>query len=150
AATAAVPISPPTSRAPEIAVTSVFLTRFTSPTETVPPPVTALWIACSKLPLSVPRGAFVPALAGLAVFRFLLVAPVPRLLSIASPHGLGRFRSLSPRPPAPVSTPARRAALPRRPPPIASLTRTGPWSPVRGAAAERSSPRGGPRECRPP
>jgi hypothetical protein len=36
-----VPISPPTSRAPEIAVTSVFLTRFTIPTETVPLPLTA-------------------------------------------------------------------------------------------------------------
>jgi hypothetical protein len=38
---AAVPISPPTSRAPEIAVTSVFLARFTTPAATVPPPLTA-------------------------------------------------------------------------------------------------------------
>src|SRR4029453_204791 len=110
ALTAAVPISPPTSRAPEIAVTSVFLTRFTMPTETVPLPLIARWIAASTLPFVAGRVVVGATLDAREVLRLGAAAPARRLAAISSPRVLGRFGPLSPRTRTPPSPPRGAAA----------------------------------------
>lgn len=98
AVTAAAAISPPTSRAPDRTAIRVFLTRFRTPTETIPPLLIALRIVSSGRAVVADRLSSAGTLSA-RVARFVAESETLCLVAIALPLVLGWFGS--PAAPAP-------------------------------------------------